>query len=225
MTGAAMRRGRLDVRFQRPETTGTSGLYRLGPEDDRDGLLLVPGGYIPERPTPLLVMLHGAGGSAQHGLSYVLEAVEPEGMILLAPESRGQTWDIIASGYGPDVELINRLLGEVFSRYTVDPRHLAIGGFSDGASYALSLGVANGDFFTHIIAFAPGSMAPMEIHGKPRIFIAHGKQDAVLPIDRCSRRIVPQLRERGYDTAYHEFEGGHSVPAGIARVAVTWFLG
>ncbi len=31
-------------------------------------------------------------------------------------------------------------------------------GFSDGASYALSLGVPNGDLFTHIVAFSPGFM-------------------------------------------------------------------
>ena len=33
-------------------------------------------------------------------------------------------------------------------------------GFSDGASYALSLGAANGDLFTHIAAFSPGFMRP-----------------------------------------------------------------
>jgi predicted esterase len=33
---------------------------------------------------------------------------------------------------------------------------LAVSGFSDGASYALSIGPANGDLFTHVMAFSPG---------------------------------------------------------------------
>lgn len=38
----------------------------------------------------------------------------------------------------------------------IDPAHVAIGGFSDGASCALSLGLVNGDLFTHVMAFSPG---------------------------------------------------------------------
>jgi predicted esterase len=44
----------------------------------------------------------------------------------------------------------------------------------------------------------------------------------VLPIDRCSRRIVPALEEAGYDVSYHEFKGGHTVPDRIQRKAVDW---
>lgn len=212
------------MRPRRPGNTGAPGLHRLGPEDDRDGLLLVPSGYAASQPAPLAVMLHGAGGNAQHGLSYVFDFAETAGLILLSPESRGQTWDVIMGGYGPDVQLIDRLLDETFTRYAVDPHRLAIGGFSDGASYALSLGLINGDLFTHILAFAPGFMAPREMRGAPRIFISHGTKDSVLSIDRCSRRIVPRLQAAGYDVDYHEFDGGHTVPAGIAQEAIAWFL-
>lgn len=55
------------------------------------------------------------------------------------------------------------------------------------------------------------------------MFISHGTADEVLPIDRCSRRIVPALRQRGYDIRYDEFEGGHEVPAPITAEAMTWF--
>ena len=44
-----------------------------------------------------------------------------------------------------------------------------------------------------------------------------------LPIDRCSRRIVPQLERAGYEVRYREFEGGHVVPPAIARQAARWF--
>jgi predicted esterase len=170
-----------------------------------------------------VVLLHGAGGNAEAGLSLLRTLADEAGLMLLAPASRKQTWDVIVGGYGPDVALIDRALAQTFSRYAVDPARCAVSGFSDGASYALSLGLTNGDLFTHIIAFSPGFMAPRELQGKPPIFISHGTRDDVLPIDRCSRRIVPELQRRDYDVDYREFEGPHTVPPDIARGALTWF--
>jgi predicted esterase len=127
-------------------------------------------------------------------------------------------------GYGPDVDLIDRALAQTFSRYAIDPSHLAIEGFSDGASYALSLGLTNGDLFSHIIAFSPGFMAPTQYRGDPRIYISHGVNDPILRIDRCSRRLIPQLRAGNYDLLYHEFVGVHNVPDEISSQALHWFL-
>lgn len=104
----------------------------------------------------------------------------------------------------------------------MDPARLAITGFSDGASYALSLGLTNGDLFSRVLAFSPGFAAPADRQGAPRIFISHGTADAVLPIDRCSRRIVPRLEQAGYDVTYVEFDGPHTVPPEIQRAAVDW---
>jgi phospholipase/carboxylesterase len=105
----------------------------------------------------------------------------------------------------------------------VDPARVGVGGYSDGASYALSLGLANGDLFSDVLAFSPGFLAPAGQTGSPRIFVSHGTQDGGLPIDSCSRRIVPQLERAGYEVRYREFEGGHVVPPGIAREAAIWF--
>jgi phospholipase/carboxylesterase len=147
------------------------------------------------------------------------------GLLLLAPASRDRTWDLLVGRrYGPDLALIDRALEQTFSRYAVAPERVAIGGFSDGASYALSLGITNGDLFTHVIAFSPGFMAPAGQTGSPRIFVSHGTRDGVLPIDRCSRRIVPELERSGYEVLYREFEGGHTISPEIALEAVGWFM-
>ena len=98
-----------------------------------------------------------------------------------------------------------------------------VGGFSDGASYALSLGITNGDLFTHVLAFSPGFVAPAGQTGAPRIFVSHGTRDGVLPIDRCSRSIVPELKRGGYDVLYREFDGEHSISLEIALEAMGWF--
>lgn len=204
------------------EAGATSGLHPLGLERQRDGLIYVPKLYQPGSSVPLVLMLHGAGGDAEGALRILEGLADAYGLLLLAVESRGRTWDVIINDYGPDVDAIDRALAQTFRRYAVDPSRVAIAGFSDGASYALSVGVTNGDLFTHVVAFSPGFMSPAAQRGEPRIFISHGTQDTVLPIDRCSRRIVPQLQQANYDTLYREFNGGHTVPADISREAMTW---
>jgi phospholipase/carboxylesterase len=221
---AAAAEGRLSARPSAVEESFPKGLRKLSLESGRDGLLYVPRGYRVDRPSPLALMLHGAGGNAQHGLSLLQSFADESGLLLLAPDSRRRTWDVIVDRYGLDVSYIERALAQTFRRYSVDPKRIAVGGFSDGASYALSLGVTNGDLFTHVIAFSPGFMAPAGRAGSPRLFISHGTQDQVLPIQRCSRRIVPQVEGAGYEVLYREFDGAHTVPPEIARGAHDWFV-
>lgn len=200
------------------------GLHPLGLAGGRDGLLYVPAGYRADRPAPLAVLLHGAGGDARGGLAPWRDLADDAGTLLLAPESRGRTWDVILDDYGRDIAFLDAALARVFAACAVDAGRIAVGGFSDGASYALSVGIGNGDLFTHLVAFAPGFAAPARRQGMPAISIAHGTRDAVLPIDRCSRRIVPQLERAGYAVRYTEFDGPHTVPPEIARAGLEWFL-
>jgi phospholipase/carboxylesterase len=162
---------------------------------------------------PLVLLLHGAGGHAHQGIDLLRGLADAAGLVLLAPASRERTWDLLVNRrYGPDLGRIDRALEQTFSRYAVDPERVAVGGFSHGASYALSLGITNGDLFRHVIAFSPGFMAPAGQTGSPRVFVSHGTGDRVLPIGRCSRRIVPQLERSGCDVLYREFDGGHMIP-------------
>jgi predicted esterase len=190
-----------------------------------EGYLYVPAGYRAEDPAPLVLLLHGAGEDARDGLAQLREQADESGLILLALSSRGPTWDSILDRgrYGSDIVTIDRVLDHAFSSCAVDPTRVGVGGYSDGASYALSLGLANGDLFSDVLAFSPGFLAPTGQTGSPRNFVSHGTQDGWLPIDSCSRRIVPQLERAGYEVRYREFEGGHVVPPGIAREAATWF--
>ena len=205
-----------------PPGAAPVGLRPLGFSTARDGYLYVPPAYRTERPTPLALLLHGAGEDARDGLALLREQADAAGLILLALASRGPTWDFVMGGYGPDVAAIDGALERTFSRYAVDPARMGVGGYSDGASYALSLGITNGDLFTHVLAFSPGFMVPAGQVGSPLIFVSHGTRDGWLPIERCSRRIVPQLKRAGYDVTYREFEGEHVVPPEIGREAADW---
>lgn len=57
---------------------------------------------------------------------------------------------------GPDLKYIAAALAYVFKGYNIDRKRMAVAGFSDGATYALSLGLEGGGLFGHIIAFSPG---------------------------------------------------------------------
>ena len=217
--------GQLTARPGQVQIESATGLQPLGLGAERDGFLYVPTSYSLARRAPLVVAFHGAGSNAQHGLRALQGIAERDGIILVIPDSRRKTWDVISGGYGPDVQFVDQALALVFERYAIDPAHIAANGFSDGASYALSLGLANGDLFTHVLAFSPGFMAPVVMTGRPHVFITHGTQDRVLPIDRCSRRIVPALRDGGYDVRYEEFDGPHTVPPELAQAGFEWFLG
>jgi predicted esterase len=223
------RGGRLRARPARaPAERAPVGLHAPGTEGGlAEGYLYVPAGYWEETPSALVLLLHGAGEDARDGLAQMREQADEAGLILLAPGSRGPTWDLILNRgrYGADLAAIDRALGYAFARCAIDPERVGVGGYSDGASYALSLGLANGDLFSHVLAFSPGFLAPTGQMGSPRVFVSHGTRDGWLPIDSCSRRIVPRLERAGYEVRYREFEGGHVVPPAIAREAASWFAG
>lgn len=216
--------GRLGARPGPVAGPAPVGVQPLEVEGSRAGIVYVPPSYRPEQPTPFALMLHGAGGDAQQGIGLLFHLADENGLILAALDSVGSTWDVIHSEYGPDVARIDRALGLIFGRYNVDPAHLAVGGFSDGASYALSIGIANGDLFSHIIAFSPGFLASASQNGLPEIFISHGTRDRVLPIDRTSHVLVPRLRQAGYLVEYLEFDGPHTVPPAATLAAIAWFV-
>ena len=200
------------------------GVQALGLGTERDGLLYVPKRYDPATPAPLVILLHGAGGRGTQLVEPFVETAEARGYLILSPDSRGRTWDVILGAYGPDVTFIDRALTQVFEGYAVEPKRIAVGGFSDGASYALSLGLINGALFSDVLAFSPGFAAPTREEDSPRVFISHGVGDRVLPIDACSRRLAPTLRRGGYDLEYREFDGGHVVPPEMVTAAIARFL-
>jgi phospholipase/carboxylesterase len=187
---------------------------------DNGGTALV---HVPPQPTPALVLaLHGAGGDAASGLGLLRAQADRLGFVVLAPASAGPTWDAVGGGDDLDTPAVRAALDLVLSRHPVE--RLAVAGFSDGASYALTLGLANGDLLTRVVAFSPGFENADRRRGRPAFFVTHGTRDTVLPIGRTSRRLVPSLREQGYDVTYREFEGPHVVPSDLADEAVEWAL-
>lgn len=205
---------------QRSSSSGPQ-LHEYGSE----WLLFVPSGADGHAQFPLLVMLHGAACSARDAMLTVQMAAEKRGFMVFAPQSGGTTWDMIREGFGPDFNAINEALNNLFDDYPIDPGNIAIGGFSDGASYALTLGLLNGDLFNAILAFSPGFSLAEQVIGRPRIYISHGRRDPVLPYDRCGAALARTLTGHGLDVRFDPFEAGHIVPLAQVTAATEWWLG
>ncbi len=202
-----------------------AGRHNLGIADERDAVLIVPENLPTDAPVALLVMFHGAGGSADKVLPFLIDHARQRGFLLLLPQSQFPTWDLVIGGNGPDLERLELALGEVASRFSVDLAHLGFAGFSDGGSYALSIGVTNGDVASHVMVFSGGFMSVFQQNGAPRIFIAHGLEDEQLPIETSARPHVARLKAAGYEVTALEFRGPHRIEPPVVALAMDFFLG
>ncbi|MDF2621875.1 MAG: phospholipase/Carboxylesterase [Xanthobacteraceae bacterium] len=200
------------------------GRHDLGLFDTRDYVLVVPEGIDAARPTPLVTLFHGGGGSAEKIMPILRGHAEERGFLLLVPQSLFPTWDIVIAGNGPDRERLDVGLKEVASRFTLDPAHFAFAGHSDGGSYSLSTGLSNGHIVSHILAFSAGFMTVLAQEGSPKVFIAHGQQDTQTPIGTAGRSHAAKLRRAGYELTYIEHPGPHASQPDMVKLGVEYFL-
>src|SRR5215211_1848241 len=107
----AQTKGRLRARPVQVTGSAPVGLQPLMLGAARDSYLYVPTTYRADRPAPLVLLLHGAGGHARQGLDLLRSLADAAGLLLLAPASRGHTWDLLVGHrYGPDAAMIDRAL-------------------------------------------------------------------------------------------------------------------
>src|ERR1041385_469684 len=101
--------GRLTARPNGKTRTTASGTRALGLGESRDAILQMPAA-VPDGPMPLLVFLHGAGGAGERVLPKLGTAPSSAGIAVLAPDSRGGTWDAIRDDFGEDIAFLDRAL-------------------------------------------------------------------------------------------------------------------
>lgn len=200
------------------------GRNKLGIADERDTMLYVPVSLPKDKAATLLVMFHGARGTSDTVLALLEQHAEEHGFLLLVPQSQFVTWDLAMGGNGPDLARLERALSKVAAHFQLDARHLGFAGFSDGGSYALSIGLTNGQIVSHVIALSPGFMSVHIPEGTPSIFIAHGADDTQLPARAHGRKHASKLEVDGYPVTYVEFEDGHIIRPHVLDQAIRFFL-
>jgi poly(3-hydroxybutyrate) depolymerase len=207
---------RLDARPRPSAPACAPGRYELRVAAGRRAIMLVTPARRDGR-RALLLALHGAGsGGAPGGLYAFRSAWNLPGLILVAPAAAGTAWTLDRR----DIGFVDRALQRAFARCRVDPRRVGVGGFSSGAGLTLWLGLTNGDLFRALIVQSGGGSLPNERVGKPRIFIAHGIEDSIIPIGAGGDRVARELESEGYAVTYRRFAGGHRPQPDIGRTFV-----
>ena len=85
----------------------------------------LPADLSKEKPASLVVILHGAGGSAM-GMAGALRDWIPDGYVVCAPKSTGQVWS------DSDVKLVKRIAQHLLKVLPIDPKRVHVVGFSNG---------------------------------------------------------------------------------------------
>jgi phospholipase/carboxylesterase len=207
-----------------PTGTIKPGMYPLGLASPRDGFLYVPAGYNSSVPAPLLVLLHGAGrSSADWDTPELRTQYDANGLIVVATDSRFDTWDVrIVGGYHEDVDFLQEALAYVYSVASLDASRMGIGGFSDGASEAIGIGLANAHLFSRIVAFSPGLFYAPFSRGTPEVYVSHGIQDDVLSFVYTRDITVITLVRNGHTVQFRQFDDGHLIPESLLIEGIQW---
>ena len=178
-------------------------------------------------PSAVIILLHGAGGRADQFLSEFRRFADERGVLLLALQSDAGSWPRRPQevSRGPDAANFNEALATLTARTPVDLDRVVLLGFSDGASHALSFGLARPKTFRAILAMSPGyAFAPRRPDPTQPIFIAHGRRDTVLPATNV-REMIKGLEGAGYRPEVRWFNGGHRIDPTLLNAALDFALG
>jgi predicted esterase len=193
--------------------------------------ILAPQVIDPARHHPLVLVLHGAGRQDEMLARMLREEADRRQAVFVVPRSRAMTWDLIAGGAGEDLAFIKVVLESVYGRFPIDPRRQAVIGFSDGASYALALGLSNPRVFDAVMGWAAGFVA-IDTNNfaaddpKPRVLLEHGTRDQLFPFEQVAVPIRDLLTRLGYPLEYWVDEGGiHWPRADLMPAMLDWYLG
>jgi polyhydroxybutyrate depolymerase len=152
----------------------------------RYALVNVPPGVRSNRPLPLVLVLHGAGGTGRRmdrdtGFSAVADRY---GFVAVYPSAPWKMWNITASPRkADDVAFIRQLLDTLESQICVDPNRVYATGVSNGGGMVALLGCAMSD---RLAAIAPvaGNYAPLPPCTPDRpvsMLEIHGTADGSVP--------------------------------------------
>jgi len=140
---------------------------------ERTYIVHVPATYRPQTPSPLVIMLHGGGGTARAAMretEWTVKA-DKEGFLAVFPNAMArdparrssfagnpQLWNDGSDRFYPgqkapdDIGFIAAMLDDLAARFTLDERRVFLTGFSNGASMSFRVGAELSD---RIAAIAP----------------------------------------------------------------------
>jgi phospholipase/carboxylesterase len=201
----------------------------------------VPAG---DGPFPTVILLHGWGASAHdlfglapylHGGRAVVLCPQGPLSLQIAPGMVGHGWFRLTEGSPPDLvevaaatHTIEEFIDEAMNRYPIDPRHVVLGGFSQGGFMAYQIALRAPERFAGLMALS--SWLPKELAGtiekKPAYerlaaLVVHGLDDPMIAVDR-GRESRDALLKLGIPTVYREYSMGHEIAPEALREIISW---
>jgi phospholipase/carboxylesterase len=193
-------------------------------------------------PEGLLILHHGRGTNEQDLLT-LGDVLDPQRRLLIVtpraplelPGSPGFHWYLVSRVGYPDQDTFHAayqqlaaLHEELWQRTGIAPGRTILGGFSMGSamSYALGLGAGRPApagilAFSGFIPTVEGWSADLDAHRAVRVFIAHGRLDAIIDVS-FARDAAQRLREAGLQVDYHESEATHHIDPRQLPLAGAW---
>lgn len=213
----------------RPDEAAT-GLVTITHGESR-AFLLAPTTLDPTHVYPLVTLLHGAGRQDDLLVRGARDEPDRRRALFLVGRSFHPTWDLILGGDRVDLDFLEFAYEWIYDRYRVDPARQALLGYSDGASYALAVGLSNPRLFAAVMGWAAGFLAidTANLAGadpKPRVFLEYGTADPLFPFAQVALPMRDALARLGYDVTFRADEGGIHWPSrAFQPSALDWFLG
>jgi phospholipase/carboxylesterase len=210
-----------------PASDNTGIFHDHNESGSRGGFsVYVPEYYAPDRPLPLVMALHGGSGNGRGFLWSWLRDARSRGVLLVAPTATGQTWALM--GDDTDTPNLMRILEQVRSRWSVDPKRMLLTGMSDGGTFCYVTGFDSASPFTHLApvsaTFHPlmAEMADTDrLRGLP-VHIVHGKLDWMFPV-QVARQTSQALSAVGVDVTYRELDDlSHCYPREMNAEILAW---
>jgi phospholipase/carboxylesterase len=182
--------------------------------------------------------MHGRGAD-EHDLAPLLQALDPDGNLLgflprgpLALPPGGRHWYVLREVGSPDREtflqtfaLLSDWLDGVLAENEITPDRLVLGGFSQGAVMAYSLGLGAGRpqpagilAFSGFIPRVDGFEFDLEGRTGLPVSISHGSLDPIISVE-FAREARTRLEAAGLAVRYREDPVPHTIAPGALAQA------
>jgi phospholipase/carboxylesterase len=222
---------RLAEGFYTSEVPATSGGWPIR--------TFLPTGYEPNYPYPLVVFLHGHGGSEEQILhlaprlsrrNYVCIALRgphqvgprPDGRVAFSWGAEGQA-DTLVEDY------VLRAITQTRCAYHIHSERIYLAGFCEGATLAYRLALAAPEKFAGVISLngtMPRGGGPLfrfpEVR-ELRVLIGHGIANALVPL-ALARSDFRLLYSAGLDVHMHTYPANHRIHPDMLRDINRWII-
>jgi phospholipase/carboxylesterase len=210
--------------------------------------LRLPRAHQPDKPTSLVIALHGNGGNPDtfHTLAPLFDEQD---LILVMPQGAythpqdgmlpmyqytfglpSQDRNLWKKADLATVAYIAELARELRRLHAIDKIYIL--GFSEGGVFAYQTAILHPDLFSGIIVFGaslPRTDQPWSILNPQgiqnaaavKVFIGHGEDDPAVSVDEA-RKAYKILSEAGFKVRIGTLPGGHGIPPQLLKEALAW---